>query len=142
MIRAQQSELDSRIANIDELITDEEIAFHKEKEAGAGTIKKNRARIEELSAKLVELRKQVKPLEIRGRATTEQTDEMGRQRRSRDQDDEMQVEQAGGVEQDSDMHVEKGKEQGKETDKEKEKEDEKEAGVQISNENGDIEVEY
>lgn len=126
LLPAQHGELESRIANIDELITDESSAFVKEKEAGRTTIKKNKERIEELTLKLTELRKQVKPLEIRGRASTEQTDEMGRQKRST-RDDEMQVER---------------EEKEVEREREKERENEKEAGVQIRGENGDIEVEY
>lgn len=126
LLPSQHAELESRIANIDELITDESLAFGKEKEAGRSTITKNKARIEELTSKLTELRKQVKPLEIRGRATTEHTDDLGRQKRSR-RDEDMQVDQ---------------EEKEGERAREKERENEKEAGVQIRGDNGDIEVEY
>lgn len=85
-----------------------------------GRIKKNRKEIIELNGKLAELKKNVKPLEIRGRAGVDQTDELGRERR---ESTGMEVEGDGEA-----KDVKEGRE--------------KEAGLQIRGENGDVEVEY
>ena len=117
LLPEQEDELNTRIANIDELITDETAALFKEKEEVAATVISNRARIEELVGKLADLRKQVKPLEIRGRADI---DELGRTRRRNEDRDSVDID--------------------REDDRAETKE--REAGVQIRGEDGDVEVEY
>jgi hypothetical protein len=57
----QKSTLNTRIANIDELIADEAEALEKEKESIKRTSRSNKARIEELADSLDELRRKVKP---------------------------------------------------------------------------------
>ena len=114
----------STIANIDELISEEVAGLEKERKESTETASRNKERISELSSKLSELRKQVKPLEIKGRASNGQTDELGRERRATE-DDRMDVEG--------------------EKDREREREQEraeKERGVQIRGDDGDVEVEY
>lgn len=117
LLPEQEDELKSTIANVDELITDEVAALAKEKEESTVTAARNRERIAELSLKLGDLKKQVKPLEIKGRAAREgTTDEMGRTRReSRRESESMQVDEA---------------------------EKEPEPSFQVRGENGDVEVEY
>jgi hypothetical protein len=70
----QEDVLNSRIANIAELIADEAADLEKEKHNVAETSIKNRERIQELSSKLGELRKQVRPESAR----RESRDELGR----------------------------------------------------------------
>ena len=53
----------TRIANIEELITEEASSIAREKETTAAVVKANRLRIDELVTKLEQLRKQVKPVE-------------------------------------------------------------------------------
>ena len=119
----QEAELKSTIANIDELISDEVAGLAKERKEAAETASKNKARMSELSSKLSDLRKQVKPLEIKGRASTGATDELGRDRRPTE-DEKMDMDDA-------------------DHDKERERErTEKEKGVQIRGDDGDVEVEY
>lgn len=77
----QETELNSQIANLDEMITDEVAALVREKEETTKQVKENKARIEELASKLSELRKEVKPLSIRGRGNKPDVDELGRTRR-------------------------------------------------------------
>lgn len=123
----QKSTLDSRIANIDELITDEAAALEKEKETTIRTSRANKARIEELSDKLAELRQQVKP--DTGRR---ERDDFGRMPRDNKMDEDA-PEPAKDREGDA--------EQEREREWERERED-KERGVQIKGEDGDVEVEY
>ena len=119
----QEAELKSTIANIDELISDEAAGLAKERKEAAETASKNKARMSELSSKLSDLRKQVKPLETKGRASTGATDELGRDRRPTE-DEKMDMDDA-------------------DHDKERERErTEKEKGVQIRGDDGDVEVEY
>lgn len=97
-------------------------SLEKERKEAAETASRNKERIGELSSKLSELRKQVKPLEIKGRASNGQTDELGRERRPTE-DEKMEVDD--------------------EQDREREQErNEKEKGVQIRGDDGDVEVEY
>lgn len=113
----QQSTLDTRQTNISELITDESSLLAKEKESNQTTTKTNRARIEELSRRLTELRAQVKP-EKRDR------DDFGRRpREERGEDSEMPHEDR----REEDVREDVG---------------DREEGVQIRGEDGDIEVEY
>ncbi|ORY35583.1 hypothetical protein BCR39DRAFT_510904 [Naematelia encephala] len=112
LLSHQDELLNRQISDIDQLIADESSALEKEKVDTAETVKRNRARIEELVAKLSELKKQVKPdSDIRPQAPTR--DSFGRNAR-RDRQDE---EQKG-------MDVDR------------------EAAVEIRGEDGDIEVEY
>lgn len=122
LLPEQESDLKTLGVNIDELISEEVAAFASEKESALERIKKNRAEIVELGAKLAELKKNLKPMEIRGRAgTTDQTDELGRDRRR----------ESTGMEVDGEDRAEA-----------KDEKEPKEAAIQIRGENGDVEVEY
>jgi hypothetical protein len=66
--------LNSRIANIDELIADEAAALEKEKESIKRTSRSNKARIEELADNLDELRRKVKPEAAKGGRDRERDD--------------------------------------------------------------------
>jgi len=59
----QEGTLTTRIANLEELITEESTSLAKEKESVAELVRTNRVRIDELVTKLERLRKQVKPVE-------------------------------------------------------------------------------
>lgn len=63
LLPEQEIALTTRIASIEELITEEFDALAREKESVAETVRTNRSRIDELVTKLERLRKQVKPLE-------------------------------------------------------------------------------
>lgn len=120
----QQSTLDSRIANTDELIADEMAALETEKETIKKTSRANKARIEELTERLSELRKQVKP----GRAardtdrSAKESDDFGRMPRGEDAEGDVKMDQEKAVD---------------ETER-----DDREKGVQIKGDDGDVEVEY
>jgi hypothetical protein len=86
----QEDVLNSRIANIAELIADEAADLEKEKHNVAETSIKNRERIQELSSKLGELRKQVRPESAR----RESRDELGRTPR---EEMEIDVDREAGV---------------------------------------------
>jgi hypothetical protein len=74
----QKSTLNTRIANIDELITDEAEALEKEKESIKRTSRSNKARIEELADSLDELRRKVKPDAARAGRGDRERDDFGR----------------------------------------------------------------
>lgn len=121
----QKSKLDSRIANITELMEDEMTALETEKENIKKTSRANKARIEELTERLTELRKQVKP-DSGGREPTRERN------RERDRDD------FGRIPRDVDEKMD----EDKEAEVEKNEGDDREKGVQIKGDDGDIEVEY
>lgn len=140
LLPEQESELASQVANIEELISEEAEQLAKEKESTTETVRKNRARISELSEKLQDLRKQVK-----SSAPKSGVDEMGRVPRGGSGRDERESSASGrgkrGRERsrsrdrdDGDMEVEGDAAAGNDADRE--------AGVTIEGENGDIEVEY
>lgn len=52
-----------RIANVEDLISEESSSIAKEKASVSETVRSNRARIDELVTKLERLRKQIKPAE-------------------------------------------------------------------------------
>ena len=110
----QESALKTRIANTEELITDESSALEIEKATLASTSKTNRARIDELSGRLAELRKTVRP--------AREKDDFGRV--PREERDEADMEDHDGRPAD------------------RPEEDDRERGVQIRGEDGDVEVEY
>lgn len=117
----QKSTLDSQIANIAELVEDESTALETEKENIKKTTTTNKARIEELTERLTELRKQVKPDTARRESTKDRDrDDFGRI--PRDEDEKM----------DEDKTAEVEKSEG----------DDREKGVQIKGDDGDVEVEY
>jgi hypothetical protein len=111
--------LHSRIANIDELITDEAEALEKEKESIKRISRANKARIEELADSLDELRRKVKPDSARagGRDRGRERDDFGRTPKEKMEVDERE---------DSVLR----------------EREEREKGVQIKGEDGDVEVEY
>ena len=113
----QKSTLNTRIANIDELITDEAEALEKEKESIKRTSRSNKARIEELADSLDELRRKVKPDSARARRGDRERDDFGRTPKEKMEVDEMEYSVL------------------------RERE-EREKGVQIKGEDGDVEVEY
>jgi chromosome segregation ATPase len=124
LLPEQQSELKSTIANIEELISEELASLEKERKEAADTSSRNKERISELSSKLSDLRKQVKPLEIKGRAFNGHTDELGRERRPTEEET---------------MDVDDEKDQEREREQAR---NDKEKGVQIRGDDGDVEVEY
>jgi C4-dicarboxylate-specific signal transduction histidine kinase len=96
-------------------------ALEAEKENIKKTSRANKARIEELTDRLTELRKQVKPDTARRESTRDRDrDDFGRM--PRDQDEKMDEDKSGDVE--------------------KIETDDREKGVQIKGDDGDIEVEY
>jgi len=109
--------LHTRIANIDELITDEAEALEKEKEAIKRTSRSNKARIEELADSLEELRRKVKPDSARAVRGEGERDDFGRTPKGKMEVDERE---------DSVLR----------------EREEREKGVQIKGEDGDVEVEY
>ncbi|WWD02588.1 hypothetical protein V865_000628 [Kwoniella europaea PYCC6329] len=123
LLPSQSSALKSRQANISEIISEEIDALQKEKERVSNESIKNKERIEELSEKLRELRKQVKPTNNDGDSGRDR-DDFGRTPR-----EEMNLDR------------EREREREREQPKEKEKEGE-ERGVVIKGDEGDIEVEY
>ncbi|XAO25683.1 hypothetical protein I312_104511 [Cryptococcus bacillisporus CA1280] len=132
----QDDLIKSQVANIDELISEEVAALAAEREQIRTTAKENKKRMEELSAKLSELRKQVKTSkdkdrDLKGGGTEKsesglKTDELGRAPR----EEMMEVDD------------DKSKEDKSRGDKVKDVRDEKEKGVKIEGDEGDIEVEY
>jgi hypothetical protein len=113
----QKSTLNTRIANIDELITDEAEALAKEKESIKRTSRSNKARIEELADSLDELRRKVKPDAARAGRGDRERDDFGRTPKEKMEVDERE---------DSVLR----------------EREEREKGVQIKGEDGDVEVEY
>jgi hypothetical protein len=113
----QKSTLNTRIANIDELITDEAEALEKEKESIKRTSRSNKARIEELADSLDELRRKVKPDAARAGRGDRERDDFGRTPKEKMEVDERE---------DSVLR----------------EREEREKGVQIKGEDGDVEVEY
>ena len=133
LLPEQETELNSRIANIDELITDEIAGLIKEKDDTTALVKANREKITELASRLRELRSKVRPSDSgdrprRGRTVSgrDETDELGRTRRRGGSEDRGR---------DGDVEMEDG-------DGPTGEEREREAGVQIRGEDGDVEVEY
>lgn len=132
----QDDLIKSQVANIDELISEEVAALAAEREQIRTTARENKKRMEELSAKLSDLRKQVrtskdKDRDLKGGGTEKsesglQTDELGRAPR----EEMMEVDD------------DKSKEDKSKDDKVKDVRDEKEKGVKIEGDEGDIEVEY
>ncbi|KAE8542565.1 hypothetical protein D1P53_001345 [Cryptococcus gattii VGV] len=126
----------SQVANIDELISEEVAALAAEREQIRTTARENKKRMEELSAKLSELRKQVrtskdKDRDLKGGGTEKsesglKTDELGRAPR----EEMMEVDD------------DKSKEDKSKNEKVKDVRDEKEKGLKIEGDEGDIEVEY
>jgi hypothetical protein len=116
----QKSTLNTRIANIDELIKDEAEALEKEKESIKRTSRSNKARIEELADSLDELRRKVKPDSARAGRGDRERDGFGRTPKEKMEVDERE---------DSVL-------------REREEREEREKGVQIKGEDGDVEVEY
>ncbi|WWC90705.1 uncharacterized protein L201_005642 [Kwoniella dendrophila CBS 6074] len=130
LLPSQKSAIQSRQANISEIITEEIEALDKEREKVNSTSIKNKERIEELTEKLKELRKQVK-------STTKSNDQDNEEnssnhkdvrgsRRGRDRDSSR--DDFGRIPRDQ-MDLD--------TDKDKE-----EKGVLIKGDEGDMEVEY
>jgi hypothetical protein len=113
----QKSTLNTRIANIDELIADEAEALEKEKESIKRTSRSNKARIEELADSLDELRRKVKPDAARAGRGDRERDDFGRTPKEKMEVDERE---------DSVLR----------------EREEREKGVQIKGEDGDVEVEY
>jgi hypothetical protein len=113
----QKSTLNTRIANIDELIADEAEALEKEKESIKRTSRSNKARIEELADSLDELRRKVKPDAARAGRGDRERDDFGRTPKEKMEDDERE-------------------------DNVLREREEREKGVQIKGEDGDVEVEY
>jgi hypothetical protein len=113
----QKSTLNTRIANIDELIADEAEALEKEKESIKRTSRSNKARIEELADSLDELRRKVKPDAARAGRGDRERDDFGRTPKEKMEVDERE-------------------------DNVLREREEREKGVQIKGEDGDVEVEY
>lgn len=119
----QQATLDSQIANIDELISDEARDLADEKKRTANTVERNRVRMAELASKLDGLRAQRPGKDDFGRAPRGEMRERAVSRGTRDGRREREDRE----------------------DSEREREappDDREAGVQIRGEDGDVEVEY
>ena len=129
LLPEQEDELKARIINIDELLSDEAASLVKEKEETAAIVRTNRARIEELSAKLSELRKQVQPTEKRRDRDRGDRDRGRHDSRQGDDVDELGRSRRRELEEDQEMGGEEGDEK------------EREAG-RIDAEEGDVEVEY
>ncbi|KAK8854785.1 hypothetical protein IAR55_003524 [Kwoniella newhampshirensis] len=127
LLPSQEDTLRSRLANIDELISEEITALENERTKVVETGKSNRARMEELQAKLVELRKQAPKSEGRAREGNRDRDDFGRTPR-----EEMEAETRSPRKESASVEVEMNGEGG----------DDREAGVQIKGEDGDVEVEY
>lgn len=121
--------LDSRITNITNLIAEEAEKLASEKIDTAETVKRNRARIEELVPKLADLRSQVQSRPDKG-GSGGGRDDFGRTPR-------------GGMEVDGrEDRREKVKAESVEREVKMEDERDTEEGVQIMGDDGDVEVEY
>ncbi|WWD19069.1 hypothetical protein CI109_103527 [Kwoniella shandongensis] len=120
---SQEDTLRSRLANIDELISEEITALEKERTTVIETAKSNRTKMEEVSTKLAELRRQAPPSTKSGGGRRERDrDDFGRTPRE-EMDTKPDRDSVG-----ADVDMAGG--------------DDREAGVQIKGEDGDIEVEY
>lgn len=124
----QDDLIKSQVANIEELISEEVAALAAEREQIRTTTRENRKRMEELSAKLSELRKQVRT--TKDKDSTGPDHEKGESR--------MRTDDLGRAPREEMMEVDdKSK-----NEKSKDVRDEKEKGVKIEGDEGDIEVEY
>lgn len=101
-------------------------ALETEKENIKKTSRANKARIEELTERLTELRKQVKPDTARREQPTRDRN------RDRDRDDFGRIPRDVDEKMDEDKGAEVEKNEG----------DDREKGIQIKGDDGDIEVEY
>ncbi|OXB36773.1 hypothetical protein J007_03461 [Cryptococcus neoformans] len=127
----QDDLIKSQVANIDELISEEVAALAAEREQIRTTARENKKRMEELSAKLSELRKQVR--------TTKDKDTTGTEK----SESRMRTDDLGRAPREEMMEVDdKSKQDESKDDKHKDVRDEKEKGVKIEGDEGDIEVEY
>nr|XP_019044694.1 hypothetical protein I302_06607 [Kwoniella bestiolae CBS 10118]OCF23624.1 hypothetical protein I302_06607 [Kwoniella bestiolae CBS 10118] len=119
LLPSQTSALKSRQANISEILTEETDSLAKEKERVQSDSITNKARIEELSEKLRDLRKQVKP--------SNGDDQSSRDDRRRDRDGD---------------DFGRTPREEMEVDRDRDRESREERGVVIKGDEGDIEVEY
>ncbi|WVN85913.1 uncharacterized protein L203_101066 [Cryptococcus depauperatus CBS 7841] len=133
----QHDVLKSRQANIDELIQEEQAELAAERQRVEDLAKENRERMEELSSKLHELKKQTRQDGARSWA--------GNNVEERREKKDRKVDDFGRIPREETMDVNheiKENEPGPNKGEVGDERDERERGVQIEGDDGDIEVEY